>query len=180
MIKLIDLLKENSNSTYEYGCVMLYFNFPELIKIQDVINPKDIYKEDGDNTYGLENEPHTTLLFGLHEEVSLEDVKSILEKFTFSTCKVHNISTFNNPKYDILKFEVKGDNLHQCNKELKQFPYTNTFPDYKPHLTIGYLQPGSGKKYIDKFKDIEFELLPKYAVYSKPSGNKLKIKININ
>jgi hypothetical protein len=32
MIKLIDLLKENSSSTYDYGCVMLFFDFPELSK----------------------------------------------------------------------------------------------------------------------------------------------------
>ena len=180
MIKLIDLLKENSTSNYNYGCVMLYFNFPELSKIQDYINPEDIYEEEGDHSYGLEDEPHTTLLYGLHEQVSDDDIKKVLSNYTFSTCKVYDISTFNNPKYDVLKFNVKGKNLHKCNAALKQYPYTSDFPDYHPHLTIGYLQPGSGKKYIDKFKDIEFELLPKYAVYSKPSGNKLKIKINID
>ena len=179
MIKLIDLIKENSVNTYEYGCAMLYFNFPELFKIQDVINPKDIYEEDEDSTYGLEDEPHTTLLFGLHEEVSLKDVKNILEKFTFSTCKIHNISTFNNPKYDVLKFEVKGDNLHQCNEKLKQFPHTNNFPDYNPHLTIGYLHPGTGKKYVNRLKDIEFDLVPKHAVYSQSNGDKSIIKVNI-
>lgn len=180
MIKLMDLLKENLSSIYSYGCVMLYFDFPELFKIQDYINSEDLYEEEGDNSYGLENEPHTTLLYGLHEEVSDNDVKNVLNNFTFSTCKVYDISTFNNPKYDVLKFNVKGENLHKCNSELKQYPYTSDFPDYHPHLTVGYLQPGSGKKYVDKFKDIQFDLTPKYAVYSKPLGDKTKIKINID
>jgi hypothetical protein len=28
-------------------------------------------------------------------------------------------------------------------------------------------------------KDYEYELIPKYAVYSKPDGNKIKIKIKV-
>jgi hypothetical protein len=66
-IKLIDLLKEGSNQTYDYGCVMLYFDFPLMDKIHNVIDPKDIYYEEGDRSFGLEDEPHTTLLYGLHE-----------------------------------------------------------------------------------------------------------------
>jgi 2'-5' RNA ligase len=180
MIKLIDLIKENSANIYDYGCVMLYFKFPELFKIQDAINPKYIYKGDEDKTFGMEDEPHTTLLYGLHKEVSLNDIKEVLNNFTFSTCKINNISLFNNPKYDVLKFEVSGKNLKQCNKALKEFPYTSNFPKYNPHLTIGYLHPGTGQQYVDKFKDIEFELVPLHAIYSQPDGTKSKIKINID
>lgn len=40
-MKLVDLykqvLKENSSSTYEYGCAMIYFTFPELEQIQSLI-----------------------------------------------------------------------------------------------------------------------------------------------
>lgn len=60
---------------YEYGCVMLYFDFPSMFKIQDIINPKDIYEEEDDNTYGLEKHPHTTLLYGLHEGVTVKQIK---------------------------------------------------------------------------------------------------------
>ena len=178
MIKLIDILKENTSNTYDYGCVMLYFKFPELSQIQATINPKYIYEEDEDKTFGMEDEPHTTLLYGLHKEVSLKHIKEVLSTFTFSTCKVNNISLFNNPKFDVLKFEVSGENLKECNKALKQFPYTNDYPKYNPHLTIGYLQPGTGQQYVNKFKNIEFELIPKFAVYSQPDGNKSKININ--
>ena len=41
MIKLIDLIKENSTSSYDYGCVMLYFDFPYLSKLQNAIDSKD-------------------------------------------------------------------------------------------------------------------------------------------
>jgi 2'-5' RNA ligase len=177
MIKLIDLITEKKGDAYEYGCAMLYFNFPLMNKIHDAINPNDLYEEEGDRTYGLENEPHTTLLFGLHEGVSLDDVKKVINEFTFSTCKIHNASLFENEKYDVLKFDVKGENLQACNKALKQYPHTNNFSNYHPHMTIGYLKPGMGKKYTKMLKGQEFELVPTYAVYSEPNGTKSKIKI---
>jgi 2'-5' RNA ligase len=182
MIKLLDLLKENSTSTYDYGCVMLYFNFPQINKIHDAIDPKDIYSESEDKTFGLEDEPHTTLLYGLHEEVSLDDIKQVLNEFVYDKCIVHTPSLFENEKYDVLKFDVKGNNLHETNASLKQFPFTSNFPNYHPHLTIGYLKPGTGKRYVEmlnKAKANKYELIPQYAVYSQPDGIKNQINIKV-
>jgi hypothetical protein len=179
MIKLLDLLKENSDSTYDYGCVMLYFNFPAINKIHDAIDPEHIYEEEGDKTFGLEDEPHTTLLFGLHNEVSLDEVKKALDKFKFSTCKVKNASLFENEKYDVFKFDVEGKNLHETNAELRKYPYTNKYDDYHPHLTIGYIKPGLGKKYTKMLDGFEYELVPQYAIFSHPDGTKDKIDIKI-
>jgi hypothetical protein len=178
MIKFIDILKEEKQ-TFDYGCVMLYFDFIQMNKIHDFIDPNDIYIQEGDRTFGLEDEPHCTLLYGLHDGVSNENVKSVLDKYTYTTLKAHNISLFKNPDYDVLKFDVQGDNLHETNSDLQQYPYTSNFPDYHPHMTVGYLNSGSGKRYVEMLKDYEYELLPKYAVYSKPDGNKIKIKIKV-
>lgn len=183
MIKLKDLMKENSQSTYDYGCVMLYFDFPEIQKIHKLISPSDVYTEEGDNTYGLEDEPHTTLLYGLHEGVSNVDVDETLSRYTYYTCKIHNPSLFENEKYDVLKFEVEGDNLHETNADLKKFPHTTSFPDYNPHLTIAYLKKGEGRKYVNMLNKAglnEFWLAPQYGVYSKPNGGKSYIQIRID
>lgn len=179
-MKLINLIKEliteKKNDTY--GCAMLYFYFPEINKIQDDINPNDVYEEEGDRTYGFEDEPHTTLLFGLHQEVTPDEIKDVLDQFTFGPCIISNASLFENEKYDVLKFDVSGDNLHDVNSALKKFPHTNSFPNYHPHLTIGYLKPGTGKRYVKMLKGYKYELQPQYAVYSSPDGTKTKIKIN--
>ena len=177
MIKLVDLLQEATGQKFEYGCTMLYFTFHEINKIHDAIDPNHIYTEEGDHSYGLEDEPHTTLLFGSHSDVTTEDIKKVLDNYTYSTCKIHNASLFENPKYDVLKFDVKGDNLHETNEDLKQYPFTSDFPNYHPHLTIGYLKPGTGKKYVKILKGLEYELMPNYAIYSKPNGEKDKIEI---
>lgn len=179
MIKLKELLTEKKADSYEYGCAMLYFDFPLMNKIHDAIDPQDIYTEEGDRSFGLEDEPHTTLLFGLHEGVSQENVQDVLDNFTFGDCILYNASTFNNPQYDVLKFDVKGDSLHEANEELKQYPHTSNFPDYHPHATIAYLKPGTGKRYTEMLKGQEFTLTPTHAVYSKPNGDQVELPIKV-
>ena len=178
-MKLRDLLKENSTSKYEYGAAMLYFNFPELTKIQSFIDAQDVYLETGDKTFGLEDEAHCTLLYGLHSNVTPQEVQFALKKFKFGKCSLHSPSIFENEKYDVLKYNVQNDILNAANKELRKFPYTNDFPDYKPHLTIGYLKVGAGKKYVEFLSKNypTFELVPRFIMYSEPSGTKTRIKI---
>lgn len=176
--RFFEFLKESSKSTYEYGCAMLYFDFPEMKEIHEKINEDDIYIEEGDNTYGLEDEPHCTLLYGLHEEVKPEQIKKIVGEFAFGSCKIHNASLFENDKYDVLKFDVDGGELHECNEDLTKLPHTNSFPDYHPHMTIAYLKPGKGKEYVEKLKGIEFNLSPSHAVFSQPNGTKTKFPVN--
>lgn len=174
-MKLMDLITENHK--YDYGCVMLYFDFPEVNKIHDMINSDDIYEDPSDDSFGLETEPHVTILFGLHSEVSTEDVESVLKKFTFGPCRLTNPSTFDGPPYDVLKYNIDGNGLHEANIELQKFPYTSDFPEYHPHLTIAYLKTGKGKRYADALKGSSFTLIPKFAVYSKPNGAKEKLNI---
>lgn len=177
-MKLSQFLLED-NDTYEYGAVMLYFDFPEITQIHEMINKEDVYTQEGDRTFGLEDEPHITLLYGLHGEVDEQDIKDVLTNFTFGYCKVFNASLFENKDYDVLKFDVEGQGLHSANRLLKEFPHTSNFPNYHPHMTIGYLNSGEGKKYVDKFKGLQFKLLPQYVIYSKPSGEQIRMDINV-
>jgi hypothetical protein len=177
------IISERSGVTYDYGCAMLYFSFDELKDVQSLIKPKDVYIDPEDDSFGLEDEPHTTLLFGLHDEVTKEHVESVLDDFTYSTCKVFNPSIFEGKKYDVLKFEVDGDYLHETNEALKHFPHISTHPTYNPHLTIGYITKGKGQYYADllnKHKFNEYWLAPQYAVYSTPDNGKHKISIKID
>lgn len=172
-------INENSKSSYSKGCVMLYFDFPTITKIQKEIDPEDIFHGEGDNKFGLEDEPHCTILYGLDPEVSTKQVKEITENEEFSYCKIHDISLFKN-EYDVLKFEVKSKKLHQLNKKLEKLPFENDYPEYKPHLTIGYLKKGKGEKYLDKFKFLEYDLFPSKIVFSKPDGEKIDIDIKLS
>jgi hypothetical protein len=172
-----EFIVEKSGDSYSSGCVMLYFDFPEMNDIHRSIDSNDLYEEDGDRTFGLENEPHVTLLYGLKKDVTPQEVKEILDQFNFNACKLHNVSLFEN-EYDVLKFDVDGDDLYEANKALCNLPYENSFPDYHPHATIGYLKKGAGKKYCDKMKGLEYELAPSHAIFSQPDGTKTQIAIN--
>ena len=183
MIKLKQLLSEGK---HEFGCVMLYTEFPsQIIKLQDTILPSDLYTEEG-NT-GIELEPHCTLLYGLHEEVTLEDVTKVLDKYTFSDLKAYEPSLFENEKFDVLKYDIGyptrgGAFLHKCNTDLSKYPNTQKFPNYHPHMTVAYLKPGKGQKYLEYFKKYgatEFIAKPTYGVYSESNGNHTEIKIKL-
>ena len=179
-IKLFEeFMNEKEGDTYSAGCVMLYFDFPEIKEIHSKIDSKDLYEESTDRTFGLEDESHCTLLYGLDKDVTVKEVTEILDKHTFGTCTLHNASLFEN-EYDVLKFDVKGDSLHEANKSLCKLPYKSDYPDYHPHSTIGYIKKGEGKKYCDMFKDKEYRLVPMHAVFSQPDGTKNKIEIKID
>lgn len=181
LIKLI--LEESGNHTY--GCAMLHFDATPLLKIQDAIKPEDVYKNDSGEgrKFGLEDNFHVTLLYGLHDGVSLQEVKAALKGIKFGPIVLHNLSKFDNPEYDVLKFDVryhnKGENfLSKANESLKKLPYTSDFPTYHPHATVAYLKKGEAQKYIDKLKDYELQVIPDYAFYSTPDGTETKIEIN--
>jgi len=161
-----------------FGCVMIYLEFPDFEDIQSKIDKKDIYTDPDDPSFGLESNPHVTLLYGLHEEVTDKQVEDIVTKYKFSNVKIKNISCFENENFDVLKFDsVKHKPMVDCNIELSKLPNTNEYPDFNPHLTVAYLKPKTGKKYVDMFKDLKFELKPTKIVYSKTDGSEKIFKI---
>ena len=173
-----DILNKPTHKN-EYGCVMVYIEPNNEFKdIHRKIYKQDIYEDPEDPSYGLEREPHVTLLFGLHPEVTLEQVKGSLAGYEFDKpLKAYNVSCFSNDKYDVLKFDIEGEHLAEMNKALKKFPYTSNFPDYHPHSTIAYLKPRTGQKYIDMFKGLEIQFIPSHYVYSEASGEKTNISL---
>ncbi len=172
-IKLFEeFMNEAEKTTYDSNCAMLYFDFPMMSQIHKEISAEDIYQADDNGGYGLEKEPHCTLLYGLKPDVSLEQVREKLEGFDFGECLAHNISLFENEKFDVLKFDIKGDNLHTANKALCELPYSSDYPDYHPHMTVAYLKPGKGSKYLTILNSQEHSLKPLHIVYSMADGSK--------
>ena len=143
----IQFIKESSG--YEYGCVMVEVPVSNWDEITSFINPEDVYKG-GDDSHGIQELPHLTLLYGLHKEVTPEMVKSVFEEFTGSiNIEVNGIGIFENKDYDVVKFNVNPDGaLQELHDKLSELPNSNEYPDYKPHITIGYVKKGTGKKYV--------------------------------
>lgn len=173
------LLNEASKTAYDYGCVMVYLNVDETQwdKIQDQINPEDLYNDKTDK-FGRETEPHVTILYGIHGDVPDADVEEIIDEIKDPKMTVNKVSVFKNEKYDVLKFEVDSSELHKLNKKFKTLPYTSDYPDYNPHITIAYVKAGLGDEYVDKLNKVGgLEIESDKILYSKPDNTKKEYEI---
>lgn len=160
--------------THDYGCSMVYFDMPMMEALHKIIDKDDVYTDpDGDRSYGLEEETHTTLLYGLHDDVKDEDVIDRSTPKELDDIVLSNASLFENDDYDVLKLDASAAWLKECNKKLAELPHTTDYPDYHPHATVGYLKPGTGQKYVDMLKGMEIKVTPNKIVYSKADGTKV-------
>lgn len=179
-LRQVLLETEKKDHKRDYGCLMLFLDVDKKSwkELQDMISEDDLYTEDGDDGYGRENEPHVTILYGLHGDIKDEDLEVEINKITEPKIEFDKISTFDNDKFDVLKFDVKSNDLVKLNKIFTTFPNTNSFPDYHAHATIAYLKKGTAEKYIKKGKDfVNMDMDNDKIVYSKVDGSKKEYKI---
>lgn len=178
--RLRDLLeegkhKQSGSHKNEYGCVMTFLNVDEekWNEMQGLIDDTDLYQPEDDPSYGKENEPHVTILFGLHDDIPDEDVEKVMKNIVKPVIKFFDISLFKNKKFEVIKFDVESPNLHRLNKRFKEFPHTESFPKYHPHCTIAYVKPDKGDKYVKELKQfISIKVDASESVYSKADGDK--------
>jgi len=172
--KLRSALLKEGNHKDEYGCLMIYLDVAkeDWNKLQDIIDVDDLYIDKEDPSYGRENKPHATVLFGFHADVKDVDIEKEIDKVKTPKIKFKGVSAFSSEKFDVLKFDVDSEDMHKLNSKFKKFPHTDTFPDYHPHVTIAYLKPKTADKYIKKMKGMaEIPIKLDKLVYSKPDGD---------
>ena len=171
-------LNEKKGDSYSKGCAMIFFDFPDQKEIHDMIDPAHLYTEEGDRSYGLEDEPHITLLYGLNHDVKPEDVFEAISGIKIPKIKLVEVTAFKNENFDVLKWDVDAPFLYGMNEELVKLPHENDFPDYHPHATIAYLKPGMADKYIKEMVGANYVVQPTHVVYSLPNGNQVQRNIN--
>lgn len=134
------------NERQKYGAAMLEVSDPwvksQIEKVQQSIDPSDLLK--------LDDWPHVTIRYGFHDGNS-DTLKTLLSQERFAWVKLGRVSLFQNEKEDVLKIDVEGNQLHSMNRLLGIAPNTKTHSEYHPHLTIAYLKPGTGHKYLHRF-----------------------------
>lgn len=165
---------------HKYGCVILFLDVNQKWwdKIQNEIEDEDIYGPHEGRNYGREDLPHVTILYGVHKDVDDKEIKSRVEQIEAPKITLKKIGKFENDNFDVLKFDIQSDDLHNMNDLFKELPYTNDYPDYKPHATIAYLKKGSAKKYTKTLSSDDIvELTPTKVIYSKPDGSEKEFKI---
>lgn len=114
---------------------------------------------------GREQEPHITVRYGLHADKA-DEVRGVIESFppTFYVV-APQVSIFEGEEFDVVKLDVHSPDLHKIHEALGKIPHTDTHAEYKPHITLAYVQPGKGKDYLHlKFPPLFFR--SDYLVFS--------------
>ncbi len=150
--KYIQFIRESTG--YKLGCVMVEVPVSNWNEITSIINKDDLYEVEGEN-YGISKNPHLTLLYGIKPNITKEQIEEVLTKTIDGSkiiIEIENIDTFENDNFDVVKFNIKKtEQLQRIFDALSELPNENTYPDYKPHMTIAYVKKGLGEKYKKKY-----------------------------
>ena len=150
MIKLKLLLE----GKYDYGCLMAILNQDVAKKIIEfnysLIDDKYLYKEGSE--YGREVHPHTTIKYGLTKSYSFDKMSEMLKSVKPFRIKINGVSIFENDKFDVVKLDIGGKELHDLHDKFSELPNEDEYDEYHPHITLAYVKPGMGKKFINKRK----------------------------
>jgi 2'-5' RNA ligase len=134
---------------YDYASTQVNLDAATAKKLMDWgkenIPDDDLYDEDG--TQGREDKPHITILYGLVED-DPQPVIDLLQGKSAPKATLGKVSLFSKDEYDVVKVEVKSEDLAAFQKILWDgVEHESDYPDYKPHATIAYVQPGSGSRH---------------------------------
>ena len=139
------ILTENRH--VECGCLMAQVSptyGPHVIRLgRTAIPPQILYTDPNDPTYGYDDEPHVTLKYGFEPDLGKMDVARILKGIKPFNVKLNALNLFENDKYDVVKFEVeKCPTLTELRRRCDGYPNKDSYPDYKPHMTLAYVKKG--------------------------------------
>lgn len=170
------------NVKYDFSCV--HVDLPPDLS-QEIIHwgakhvtDEEIYVSQKDLSFGREDEIHSTILYGIHNE-SPEQVKHLLQGFGTIHATLGRLNIFTNPHhFDVVMIEVISEDLCNLNRLLsEEVKHTNKYGQYKPHVTIAYVKKNKGWKYLgnSKFQGIKFTC--NYCVFSSKDGTKYRVFI---
>lgn len=177
-------LKLYESFIYEDGCLMLELSdHLDWNSILSKIEEEDIYNnEDGLSKsqipYGLQKNPHITLLYPI-EDTNYSIIKKVIDENLPNSykeginLKIRSVEVFKSNDYDILHFKIQtNDTLEKFVKSLKSvIPNKCKHKIYKPHITIAYLKKGTADKYIKK-ESIKINMIDTITYSLKGKDNK--------
>ena len=140
------LYKELNINTNTLGCLMLTTENP----LTDTVPSEGQYVSPDPEKFwmkGLLKDWHVTVRYGFLPGVKKSHVEQVLEGIDvpeylgFDEFEVFP-STIPDEDYECVVARVNSNALRYMNQQLSVLPNVNTFPVYKPHITIGYFKPG--------------------------------------
>ncbi|MCI0333543.1 MAG: 2'-5' RNA ligase family protein [Planctomycetes bacterium] len=104
---------------------------------------------------GIEINPHITVKYGIHTE-NVEEVRAAAKHLDPVAVQFGKASIFSSDEHDVVKIDVQSKGLHALNDAISRaLVCTDTYPEYKPHVTVAYVKHGLGEKYAATLNDLE-------------------------
>ena len=141
------IITEN-NAIRDYGCLMAFPDKEIVQKLYEInkqlLTGSMIYTEENDDSYGIEKTPHCTIKYGFNPDLTNRDLGDVLKGIQPLSIRLNGISLFQNDKFDVVKFDVEPSaGLLDLRKKCDGYPNEDKYKNYKPHMTIGYVQKGT-------------------------------------
>lgn len=146
--QMTDTYKELNINLDKLGCIMLD---TEPLKVSDLIKEDEVYVSADSDKFWIEgivseNVPHVTLLYGLLQSgrTWMRHVDDALDGWEPTAVEVESVGFFESvheqePYYVLIAHLKLTDTLLEGNARLKMLPHIETFSDYKPHITLAYI-----------------------------------------
>ncbi len=136
---------------------------------------------------GREENVHVTIKYGLHTD-DAEEVQQIVSGFGPVVIKLGKSSLFpakeagdqrGGADYDVVKIDVvDSPDLVRLNQLISDsLECTDTHPNYKPHVTLAYVKPGLGRKYVGNSDVAGMQVNCSELVFSNQSHEKSAISL---
>jgi len=106
---------------------------------------------------GFETEYHITVCYGIHGDDS-DQVEHVLREQGPVAASLARLEVFSTPEFDVLHVAVESASFADMHTRLiESIPNTQSHGEYNPHVTLAYLKPGLGAKYLKAMGDFHYK-----------------------
>ena len=162
----------------DYGCIYLPVHSFRVKMFHLLIDKNHL------STKGIEEDPHITVRYG----ITCDDAKKVenaVEHYGVLNVKFGEACCFENEDYDVVYLKVDCEELNGLHDLLGKFGLADIHHEYKPHMTLAYVQKGHGKICADRInKYMEDNLIENindcdysYVIFETHNGDKHNIKL---
>lgn len=101
---------------------------------------------------GRETAPHVTVKYGIDpsvEPAAVGDLVTAIKPWVSGSMTLGATACFDGDEYDVVYVAVESVDLDILNASISEgVQTTDTQPEYVPHITLAYVKPGEGQKFV--------------------------------